>query len=165
MPTINATPAAENANSYLSEEETLEMADERLDATDFFTTPLTDDEKRALIMATRRLDQEIYLGDAVTGAQALAFPRYGIINRRTGLEYPSNVVPKDIKRAQFELALALRKGTYSIEDSGLEAIDQMNVGPVNITPRNRAADALPANVERYLFDFIASYSGAEIVRS
>lgn len=143
----------------------MEIADERLDAAEF-RADLTDDHRRAAIMATRRLDQEAdrFRGDPVSSTQALAFPRSGIENARTGDDYPSNTIPLGIELATFELMLAISTGAFSLDDTGLETIDSINVGALNIVPNGRAAGALPANVERYLFDFTEAGGGAVIVR-
>lgn len=164
MPTLKESPGADDANSYLTDDEIRAMADERLDADELRADPLPDDVKRAAIMATRRLDQENFDGDAMSETQALAFPRSGITNSKTGADYSSSTIPTGIKRGTFELMLAINAGTFSVDDTGLENIDSMSVGPVNITPRGRPGGSLPANVLREINDFLETGGAVELVR-
>src|SRR5690606_32459077 len=105
VPDLIATPGAPNANSYV----TLAEADayvaalagpsarawEQLDE---------DAKKRALLTATRRLDQEDYAGRKASPDQALKWPRVGAKDE-DGRTYQSDVVPEVVKNAQVELAL------------------------------------------------------------
>src|SRR5690606_40361313 len=97
VPDLIATPGAPNANSYV----TLEEADAYVAA---LAGPSAraweqlneDAKKRALLTATRRLDQEEYAGRKASSTQALKWPRVGVRDE-DGRTYPSDVIPEPIK--------------------------------------------------------------------
>ena len=143
---IVATAKSETANSYV----TLEAADvyfaARLNVTDW-TGAETDDKNRALVTATLRLDQEEYKGLKSDADQALKWPRDNIYDE-DGNSVDSDAVPQRIKDAQCELALFMLAEDL-LADSGLEAFENVKVGPLDVTPRHmRVAGELPANVRR-----------------
>jgi hypothetical protein len=106
--TINATPGAADANSYLTLQEAQSYAETELSASDW-ETATNDQRTRALITATRALDLLSYVGNRSTTTQALAWPRQGFTTGEKA--YTSTEVPTEIKQAQWELALSLLKGT------------------------------------------------------
>ena len=109
--TINATIKSETANSYVTLTE----------ATDYFATSpasstwtnKTDDQKnRALISATREIDNLVFYGDRCDEDQALKFPRTNYQVDR--VELSCSTIPNNIKYAQYELARALANDTGAI---------------------------------------------------
>ena len=162
MPTIDATVGGTTANSYAIRSAFLAWADERLDGVIVSAASGTEQD-RALIMAARRLNNEHYEGEKASQNQALAFPRVGILDADFR-ELPSDTIPVDIVYAQFELALALLDGAYENKDTGLEQLDSMSVDAVNLTPSGREGGELPAQVYRYLADYLSAQT-AQIMRS
>src|SRR5690606_31374425 len=111
VPDLIATPGAPDANSYV----TLEEADEYVaglagPSARAWEQLDTDAKRRALLTATRRLDQEDYAGRKASNAQALKWPRVGVRDE-DGRVYPSDVVPEVVKNAQVELALGYGDGS------------------------------------------------------
>lgn len=122
------------SNSYVSLQEAANYLDLRLGIDDWQTAE-PDDKVRALLMATKSLEKENWLGDRATTTQALAWPRLGVA-KRDGVGagygsgggyggggyggwgygyygysaidlYESTEIPQPVKDAQCELALAL----------------------------------------------------------
>jgi hypothetical protein len=164
MPTLVSTVGGATSNSYVSSAEATTYFDERLYASAWDDAE-TDDQDRALIMATRRLDAEEFAGEKATSGQALKWPRIGACDQ-DGYEYATGVIPDVIKQATCELALALLgEGSPDLlSDPGLEAFESVKVGPIEVVPRSFAdrhalalrAGALPANVKRLLRFVLAS---------
>lgn len=149
MPTIDATVGGADANSYVTLSEATDYFDERLNTADWDGAE-QDDQERALIMATRRLDQESYEGvrdDVDHEDQALEWPRSGATHP-DGHAYDHDVIPPLIKRATYELALAML-GDDLLDDTGLEGFEEVSVGPLSVVPRHsQRAGELPEHVRR-----------------
>ena len=118
---IEATVGDANANSYVSEAEAIAYAATRLNLAGWATvtgTEATDNERKALIEATREIDSFGFKGFRVTETQALAWPREGVIaydaprlveiGTYTGYpEYAIDEIPGLLKTATIELAFAM----------------------------------------------------------
>jgi len=118
---IDATVAGANANSYATEAEVDSYFLARLP----LSPPWTDaaDPTAAMVMATRTLDSyamphkkitiiggkpyyvttRTWTGAPATSTQALAWPRSGMKDSN-GNPIPTNVIPKELKAAEAELA-------------------------------------------------------------
>ena len=155
-----ATVGAPNAHRYCTLEEATAYFDERLNVS-AWTAAAEDPRIRALITATRRIDEEEFVGvpvSPVTGAeatvttQALKWPRQAAPDSE-GWTYDDSVIPPIVKQATLELALALLAAgtTDLLADSGLEAFENVKIGSLDITPRHeRKGAALPEHVRRLL---------------
>lgn len=173
--TIVATPGASNANSYATVAEADTYFDDRLKAT-AWTGADADDKARALIEATRRIDQEEFegtpvdpLNDAdVTGdTQALKWPRQAA-DDDAGWTYDDDVIPTIVKRATFELALALLDADSDfLADTGLEGFKRVAVGSLQVTPRHtHRPGELPETVRRILRPVLrTSRHGVRLLRA
>jgi hypothetical protein len=102
--TVVATAGAANANSYLTVAAASDLADDYL-GTLAWTTATTDNRGRALIMATRYLDQLEWLGSRASSTQALAWPRSGAECGEWSFE--DDEIPAPVRQAAFDLAEAL----------------------------------------------------------
>ena len=102
--TVIATPGAANANSYLSVAAADDLADDYLGPLNW-TAATTDNKGRALITATRYLDQLEWLGSRATTTQSLAWPRSGAECGEWSFE--DDEIPAPIRQAAFDLAEAL----------------------------------------------------------
>jgi hypothetical protein len=124
------------------------------DADTFFTTHLkadawdsVDDKGAALVTAYQRLDAEAWKPDlAFTDADG-------------GLVVDADEVPVRVLRAQMKLALAMSEQDM-LADTGLEGFASVKVGPLDVTPRLRAAGQLPEDVRREIAPFLAGGSGS-----
>ena len=152
MPTIDATVGGASSNSYATVSDADTYFDERVGGTDWAGS--TDQKERALITATRRLDQETYEGLKVAERQALKWPRYWAENE-DGTEYAENAIPTIVKYACYELALQFEidrgNSKTPLLDTGLEEFDEAAVGSMDMKRSRRfSAGQLPATVKRLL---------------
>ena len=109
--TINATIKSETANSYVTLAEANSYFETVPDSSTW--TNKTDDQKnRALISATREIDNLVFYGDRCDEDQALKFPRTNYQVDR--VELSCSTIPLNIKYAQYELARALANDTDAI---------------------------------------------------
>jgi hypothetical protein len=113
--TVTATAGASNANSYITVATGDDLADDYL-GTLSWSSATTDNKGRALIMATRYLDQLDWIGSRATTTQALAWPR---LDAACGEQsYGSGVIPQPLKQACFDLAEALLATPTLLSGSG-----------------------------------------------
>lgn len=170
MPTIDATVGGTSANSYLDDTTAEVMADERLQVAEWDGAS-ADDQARALIMATARLEQLTYKGIKSASGQALKWPRSDVIDEN-GDEYDSTAIPDLVLHATFETALWLLNqnaaSTDPLAPTGLEGFIRAKVGPIEVEPNlGQRAGALPDAVKRMLQPLLAGGSSitAELLRS
>ena len=132
MPTLDATVGGANSNAYDTVANGDTYFDERLQVT-LWTGGDADDQARALIMATRRIDQELFEGEKTSTGQALKWPRIGATDD-DGYEYGSAAIPTIVKHAMFEQALAYLVSDDSGEDAlantGLEGFKKVKVAVI-----------------------------------
>jgi hypothetical protein len=156
MPTLDATVAGANSNSYETLDEANIYFDERLPLPVPWVTS-GDDAIRALIQSTRTLDmmavshktmkigqdggQYIYISKAWTGApatttQRLAWPRTGMYDRN-GNPIPSDVIPRELKEAESELAGQLKMQDTTLDNAvAVGGITSAHAGSVSVTFRD-----------------------------
>lgn len=103
--TVVATPVGDaSCNSYITVAEGDAFAALEL-ATLSWSSATTDEKGKALIAATRYLDQLIWIGSKVTTTQALMWPR---TDAECGEKsYATTVIPPEVKYGTFLLAEAL----------------------------------------------------------
>lgn len=162
MPTVTTTVGGASSNSYISVADADTYFDERLNAT-AWTGASTTDKQRALIQATRRIDQEDWEGVKVATSQALDWPRYWATDE-DGEEYDQDIIPQPVKDAVCELALRFLsdklKGKDTLADTGMEEYDAARIGPMDVKKdKSFRAGQLPENVER-LIAHIKTTAGA-----
>jgi len=140
MPTIIKETGAgsSDANSYASRSDGNAYADSRLHST-AWTGASDDDKDRALIQATRTIDQEFqFNGYKANQSQALAWPRiecpdpdqpgyssHLALRFIPGAYVDPTIVPVDVVNATCELAIALLAGdrTGDAQGDGIKRID------------------------------------------
>jgi hypothetical protein len=153
MPTLIATVQGTTSNSYITVADADTYFDERIGSS-AWTGEDADDKARALIQATRRIDQEKYQGTKVTEGQALKWPRFWATDD-DGEEFAEDAIPVIVRQATCELALQYLtdddSGTVPLLDTGLEQFDTAKVGSLDMSrdPSFKAGQ-LPANVRRLL---------------
>ena len=94
---------------------------------------------QALVTATQILDDQRWIGTAISEDQDLAFPRSGeYFDPRLGSSvYISEETPKRILTATYELALHLLLNSSLLEDTG--GVTSLNVGPIQLTSITKAS--------------------------
>ena len=161
--TFDATPKGASANSYATVAEADDYFGGRLNAGAWSAAGAN--KAIALAMATARLDAEQYLGAPTTTEQRLKWPRSSVLRDGPssddsvwygGTMYDIDTVPRPIKEACYELALALLTAgaTDPLAETGLEQFERLAVGSVDLTMRDGfRAGQLPATVSRLLGPF------------
>lgn len=170
MPTIIVETGAglANANSYVSRADGDAYADTRLYAT-AWTGASADDKDRALIQATRTLDQEFqFNGYKANSAQALQWPRIECpdpdapgysssiaLQFIPGAYVDPTVVPQAVKDATIELAIALLTGDRTGDAQG-DGIKKVAIaGALEIEFNGQSA---PLVVTRDVIHALAKYA-------
>lgn len=107
--TITASVGSASANSFVTEAEQIDYVATRLNASEWTTvsgSECTEDEKKAMISATRTLSAQKWIGRRTDDTQALSWPRWDVPDPHSpnGFVVESDVVPQDIKNATMELA-------------------------------------------------------------
>ena len=113
--TVTATPGSASANSYISVATGDDLANLYL-GTLQWSSASSDAKGRALIMATRYLDQLEWIGSRATTTQALAWPRTGAACGEWS--FTSSEIPQPIKQACFDLAEALLGDATLLRSAG-----------------------------------------------
>lgn len=113
--TLIATPGASDANSYISVATGDDLANLYL-GTLSWSSASSDSKARALIMATRYLDELQWIGSRATKTQALDWPRSGAVCR--DYTFGSSEIPQPVKQACFDLAEALIKDPTLLTAAG-----------------------------------------------
>ncbi len=107
MPTLVTTPGSASANAYVTEAEVTTVADALHPNATAWGDASLNEQRRAILTATRLLDQERYVGGRVDAVQALEFPRSGAPKRPPGTLYLTTEIPEPVKRACARLAIWL----------------------------------------------------------
>lgn len=159
---IDATAGGSSANSFATLAEFTAYMEGRLNSSTFDDAS-ADSQNRALVEATRSLNYRPWKGRQATDSQALAWPRYNVIDPDSNslTEYSSSVVPDRVKDATCELAFQyLKAGTTDVAalDDTLN-IKRDKVGPLEteyFEPDERAKGlARYPSVTRYLKGLVA----------
>lgn len=151
--TVVATVSGDTSNSYLSVADATAILDLRLGAS-AWTDATTDDKGRALIMATRDIDTNRFLGYRISSAQALEFPR--TYQRET-----TDQIPADVKNACAEQALWLLQnantgGRSDRQQLRAEGVTSYTVGNLSETlSAGLANGGLSPDSARYLKGYLS----------
>src|SRR5438046_7448880 len=101
---VVATPGAADANSYCSLAEANTYHDSHPYASAWTGAASDDARNRALVTATRLLDEHIeWDGYAASATQALGWPRSGMVDRNENA-IDSSTIPQTLKNAVAEFA-------------------------------------------------------------
>ena len=164
---LDATVGGAIANSYITQAAATTYFTDRLYSSGW-TAASSGDKDAALITATHRIDQELFLGTKTSSTQALKWPRYLVPipgeYYTYGLSYfASDAIPQPIKDAVCELALFLLANDL-LKPTGLENFKSLTVGPISMVMNQPvSAGQLPDQVYRLLRGLIIG--AGEIVRA
>lgn len=187
VPAINVSNAIDlSGNTYLTLAQADTYFDNRPGSTGWYGVT-SDNKERALLTAVTLLDEaRIWIGAPVREDQPLAWPRVAIRPSerrarrliRTGFEtltgatgglydarsrfWASNVIPKPIKDAQCEIALALLDADYNLapNEASIKSFSADGLSVEFDTPQKRTE--LPVLVSRLLAPM--SMGGVELLR-
>ena len=157
--TITATLSSATANSYV----TLAEANTYFETVPDSTTwddKTVDQKNRALIDATRWIDNLNFYGTRCDNGQALKFPRnnYKIDN----VELTCSSIPNNIKYAQYELARLLANDTDAMTGvSGTEGnISEVKLGDIQVKYNTTSQGTGTVNNIMDKYPWLQSYLGA-----
>ncbi len=135
-------------NSYATVEEADAYFADRLDVAAWSAADLSQKAK-ALVTATRMLDELNWLGVAISDSQTLAFPRQGFyFEPRLGMEVElDETVPSRILYGLFELAYHLLNNDGLLDNTG--AVKDLSIGNIRLSTIYNAPK-IPSSVKRFI---------------
>ncbi len=182
---IVATPGDPNANSFIDEAFADQYIEDRLNAADIWPPADPEDERRALIEATRDLTRLAYIGQRTDEFQSLSWPRFEAINpdvpsgddRFGSIDfYDDDEIPDRIMNATAEYALEfIRAGGVDVagQDASLN-IKRTKVDVLETEFFSPSASIKPQGFNRYprvmseitpLLDEEATSGSLEVLRA
>lgn len=161
---LDATVGGATSNAYLTAAEADAYLEGHINAA-AWTAATTGAKEQALVAATRRLDQDQWVGGAASTTQALKWPRIWCEDEN-GNEIAADVIPQEIKDATAELALVLLTQPAYLDGSTLAGYQQVTVGPISVTPlgAGSTANQLPPAVKRLTVMWRRGSGGMPLVR-
>jgi hypothetical protein len=158
-----ATIGGTASNSYVTLAEADAYFEDRLYTTEWDAATPTDKEK-ALVTATRRIDEELFTGEKTTLAQALKWPRI-FANDEGGDEFAADIIPTRLLQATCIVALELLKADF-IAESYLNNYSFLSTGTMQFKQfTQQSAGRLPSEAVRLLRILITSAGGGRLVRA
>lgn len=162
---FDSTAKSATANSYVSVSDADDYFAAHLDGS-FWPSNLKD-KQAALVMATNRLDSEVYGGRSTDLAQALQWPRSWIVARNFNPESQTvqnmvsgyafrddDTIPRELKIATFEMALhylKMKAGEFTVDENDLETLSNYKIGPIDVAIKDHIkADRIPSKVKQLL---------------
>ena len=127
---LDATVGGTTANSYVTLDEAVAYMETNLYAASWLDLD-SDVQEQTLMMATRQLDTLCFLGQKATAAQALKWPRTGLVS--DGYPVPSDVIPMAIKIATCEQARVVAgRDTTAQSDAEVQGLEKIKAGSVEL---------------------------------
>jgi hypothetical protein len=132
-----------NVNSYVTVSEAEDYFDTRIDASSWNSAD-ADDKESALVTATLILDENQFIGAAVSSTQSLAWPRTSASYLDTKLGQRVNIgigeIPKRMKLAVFEMANHLL-ANENLLDNTAQTFEKIKIGSIAI--EDNSSDYMP----------------------
>lgn len=167
MPTLDATVAGSNANTYATLAEFNTFIGELTSAGTAATA--TDALKQAaLIQSARRLDLETWDGSPVTTTQRLQFPRSGLIDTN-GFGVAVETIPRFVREGQMQLAVEMLNADGDAA-TNREQFESLKVGSLEIKYRQgesygaNLGDSLPDSVLKLISPYITGGTQSALIR-
>lgn len=155
--TVDATVGGASANSYLTVADADTILNLRL-GIGSWTDASTDDKGRALIMATRDIDTNRFLGERVSYSQILEWPR-------TYQREPADQIPRDVQFATAEQALWILQNSASggrsdRQQLAAQGVTSYTVGNLSETLSSTIRNGgLSSEASRYLTGYLKARTG------
>ena len=127
-----------NTNSYVELADADEYFETRIDSANWFDS--TDEIKeQALVTATQLIDDNAWIGSAVSSSQDLAWPRKDAVyfDNRLGLQitFSESEVPSLVKTAVYEQALHLINNEDLLAGT-TQTFESISVGSISLSDSN-----------------------------
>jgi len=142
-------------NTYVTMVEADAYFDTRIDAGAWLNAD-DDDQESALVTATLLLDENQFIGVAVSSTQSLAWPRKGAstFDPRLGqsITYGETEIPKRMKQAVFEMAYHLL-ANENLLDNKSQNFEEISIGTITLKDSNNdttRTPVVPTLVSKYL---------------
>jgi Putative DnaT-like ssDNA binding protein len=161
-----ATVGGASSNSYVTLAEANAYFTDRIDSTtngdwtnDDAGVARTDAAKSAaLVTATRRIDEESFLGVKVSTTQALKWPRVSVYDE-DGFPFATDSIPERVKQATYMVALELLRTDF-IKENYLNNFSFLATGSIQMKQfTQQSAGRLPSEATRLLRMVLSSGSG------
>jgi hypothetical protein len=127
-----------NTNSYAEVADASTYFETRIDAASW-DTAATATREDALVTATQLIDNNPWIGSAVSSSQALAWPRKNVIyfDDRMGqsITIANNVIPNVVKVAVYEQALHLLNNEDLLAQT-VQTFESISVGNISLSDTN-----------------------------
>lgn len=139
---------SKGTNSFVTVAEANSYFENRLDVAAW--TEASDTVKaQALVTATSVLNDQNWIGTAISDSQQLAFPRSGsYFDPRLGYEVSlGNEVPNRIIDATYEMAYHLLNNDGVLDDTG--SVTDLQVGQIRLNIKS-SASTIPPSVKRLI---------------
>lgn len=180
--TLSAAVGGPSSNTYLLRSEAQAIIDSLILNAEVETWEAAgeDQQNRALVTATWRIDRERFFGNRTSDTQALQWPRVGVrkpdqyqpvyqagyaFSLRADY-YGDDEIPDEVKKAQVVLALYLLSEPDALGLGGLEQFQNVSVGPLSVTPvQPQNQRLLPPLVDQYLRGLKASTNVISLFRN
>lgn len=134
-----------NTNSYVEMADADTYFDNRIDSANWFD--LSDEIKeQALITATSMVDDNPWIGSAVSSSQALAWPRnsanYYDSRMGTSISIANDEVPTRVKTAVYEQAIHL-VNNEDLLSGKTQTFESISVGSISLSDSNNDVARIP----------------------
>lgn len=134
-----------NENSYVTVDEASLYFDTRIDSAEWIS--ISEDVKnQALVTATQLVDDNSWIGSAISSSQSLAWPRKNAAyaDHRLGMviSLAENEIPQQIKVAVFEQALHLVNNEDLLAGT-TQTFESISVGSISLSDSNNDVSRTP----------------------
>lgn len=136
-----------NSNSYINDTYLVSYASDR------GITISQDEAERCLIKAMDYLESLSFIGTKLTKEQSLQWPRQGVTIDGFLVDY--NEIPKELKKAQAETALAVSRGEDPLADIP-KNIESASVGSISVTYSSGSTSTILKSVQYSLSKLLQS---------
>ena len=134
-----------NTNSYVSIADADTYFETRIDSADW-TAAIEEVKEQALVTATALIDDNAWIGSAVSSSQALAWPRKNAIynDDRLGLQVTiaEDELPSRVKTAVYEQALHL-VNNEDVLMGQTQTFESISVGSISLSDSNGDTTKIP----------------------
>jgi len=156
-----------NVNSYVTVSQAEDYFDTRIDASSWNSAD-ADDKESALVTATLILDENQFIGAAVSSTQSLAWPRTSASYYDTKLgmqvDIASNEIPNRLKLAVYEMANHLL-ANENLLDNTAQTFEKIKIGSIAIEDNSSdyvPPPLVPTTAKKFIKPLLTSAQGGGI---